>query len=101
MKSKRKICSEEESKASNADSSENEEEVEIDDDFDESQEEIETEKEALDDGKHGAKDDEHKRGERHTECDTNDCSSLSNGVNPLPLGMTQTGNWVVVRYKIV
>ena len=107
MKSKRKICSEEESKVSNTDSSENEEEVEIDDDFeeskseDESQEKIETEEEALDDGKHGAKDDEHKRGERYTECDTNNCSSLSNAVNPLPLGMTQTGNWVVVRYKIV
>ena len=105
MKSKRKICSEEESKASNADSSENEEEVEIDDDFeeskseDESQEEFETEEEALDDGKHGAKDDdEHKRGERYIECDTNDCSSLSNAVNPLPLGMTQKGNWVMVRY---
>ena len=55
MKLKRKICSEEESKASNADSSENEEEVEIDDDFDESQKEIETEEEALDNGKHGAK----------------------------------------------
>ena len=36
MKSKRKICSKEESKASNADSSENEEEVEINDDFEES-----------------------------------------------------------------
>ena len=69
MKSKRKISSEEESKVSNINSNENEEEVEIDDDFeeskseDESQEEIETEEEALDDGKHGAKDDEHKRGE--------------------------------------
>ena len=81
IKSKRKICSKEESKAGNADSIENEEKVEIDDDFEESksedksQEEIKTEEKALDDSKHGAKD-EHKRGERYTECDTNDCSSL-------------------------